>query len=169
MKRAGLSHIEFGSDSFCDSVLQDYGKRFTFEDIFESSILAQRHDIWQAHYLIVGGPGESEATLRQSFENSRRLPRGIIFPFTGMRLYPNTPLYQRALLEGVIGPEFDLLKPFFYRSAALSRESIDGLMQEFSAASKMWYVPKPNSSPQALMAQMYQRGFRGPLWEYLIV
>jgi radical SAM superfamily enzyme YgiQ (UPF0313 family) len=169
MKRAGLSHIEFGSDSFCDSVLQDYGKRFTFEDILESSLLAKRHEIWQAHYLILGGPGESEATLRQSFENSRRLPRGIIFPFTGMRLYPNTPLYERAILEGVISPGAELLKPFFYRTPALSRETIDGLMQEFSGASKMWFIPKSDSTPQTLMAQMYRRGFRGPLWEYLIV
>ena len=34
MARAGLSHIEFGTDSFCDSVLESYCKSFTFDDIY---------------------------------------------------------------------------------------------------------------------------------------
>lgn len=33
MARAGLAHIEFGADSFCDEVLASYRKDFTFEDI----------------------------------------------------------------------------------------------------------------------------------------
>jgi radical SAM superfamily enzyme YgiQ (UPF0313 family) len=40
MKRAGLTHIEFGSDSFCDAVLERYAKRLRFEDIRHSSELA---------------------------------------------------------------------------------------------------------------------------------
>ena len=42
MVLAGLSHIEFGSDSFCDEVLEAYQKDFTFDDILYSSELAYR-------------------------------------------------------------------------------------------------------------------------------
>ncbi len=45
MVRAGLRHIEFGSDSFCDSVLEAYGKGFTFSDIEHSSALALSHRV----------------------------------------------------------------------------------------------------------------------------
>src|SRR5262249_29409004 len=34
MARAGLTHIEFGSDSFCDEVLHAYEKDLTFDDIY---------------------------------------------------------------------------------------------------------------------------------------
>ena len=40
MARAGLTHIEFGSDSFCDPVLSAYGKYFRFDDIARASELA---------------------------------------------------------------------------------------------------------------------------------
>jgi radical SAM superfamily enzyme YgiQ (UPF0313 family) len=54
MARAGLTHIEFGSDSFCDSVLEEYRKALTFEDILQSSALARAADVRYAHFLICG-------------------------------------------------------------------------------------------------------------------
>ena len=44
MKRAGLAHIEFGSDSFCDEVLAAYQKGLTFDDILHSSELASQEN-----------------------------------------------------------------------------------------------------------------------------
>ena len=90
MARAGLTHIEFGSDSFCDEVLQAYQKDFTFEDIRQSSELARREKVEACHFLICGGPGETEATLEKSLENSRRLKDTVIMAVVGMRIYPGT-------------------------------------------------------------------------------
>ena len=59
MARAGLTHIEFGTDSLCDSVLEEYGKAFTFDDVLQSSELARAAGVHQAHFLICGGPGEN--------------------------------------------------------------------------------------------------------------
>ncbi|HWH70898.1 MAG TPA: cobalamin-dependent protein, partial [Candidatus Sulfotelmatobacter sp.] len=42
MARAGLAHVEFGSDSFCDEVLEAYQKGFTFEDIRYATELAHQ-------------------------------------------------------------------------------------------------------------------------------
>ena len=60
MARAGLAHIEFGSDSFCDEVLAAYQKDFTFDDILHSSELASREKVDFCHFLICGGPGETQ-------------------------------------------------------------------------------------------------------------
>ena len=63
MARAGLSHIEFGSDSFCDEVLAAYQKDFTFEDILHSSELARQENVDFCHFLICGRAGETRETL----------------------------------------------------------------------------------------------------------
>ena len=104
MARAGLTHIEFGSDSFCDEVLAAYQKDFTFEDILRSSELARRANVDSCHFLICGGPGETEATLEKSFQNSQRLSGTVIMAVVGMRIYPGTPLFERAVAEGQIRP-----------------------------------------------------------------
>ena len=36
---SGLTHIEFGTESFCDRTLEAYGKRFTFGDVVRASRL----------------------------------------------------------------------------------------------------------------------------------
>jgi radical SAM superfamily enzyme YgiQ (UPF0313 family) len=41
MAQAGLAHIEFGSDSFCDEVLAAYRKDLTFDDILSCGELAR--------------------------------------------------------------------------------------------------------------------------------
>lgn len=167
MARAGLSHIEFGSDSFSDSVLAEYGKNFTFEDVYESSELARAAGVHCAHFLITGGPGETEVTMREGFENSRRLKKTVHFPFVGMRVYPGTPLYLRALSEGVITPETDLLPPFFYVSPALDKKRILALLDGFSAASRNWIVGDVPEQNAKVMQSLRSIGVVGPLWEYL--
>ena len=88
MARAGLAHIEFGSDSFCDSVLEEYGKGFVFDDILRSAEFARAQNIPCCHFLICGGPGETAATLETSFQNSQRLAGGVIMAVVGIGSIP---------------------------------------------------------------------------------
>jgi radical SAM superfamily enzyme YgiQ (UPF0313 family) len=167
MARAGLSHIEFGSDSFSSSVLVEYGKNFTFEDVYASSELARAARVRYAHFLIIGGPGETEATMREGFENSKRLKKTVHFPFVGMRVYPGTPLFKRALDEGVITAETDLLPPFFYISPALSKERILELLDGFSKESRNWVVGDLPEENAKVTRNLRAMGVVGPLWEFL--
>src|SRR5262249_15161301 len=100
MARAGLTHIEFGSDSFSDEVLGEYEKDLTFDDIRVSNDLAHAAEIDLCHFIIAGGPGETPRTLKQGFENSLLLGRPVVMAVPGMRIYPATPLFGRALHEG---------------------------------------------------------------------
>ena len=70
--------------------------------------------IYNAHFLILGGYGETEETLEQTFERSKLLPWTVFFPFIGMRIYPHTPLYKIALNEGVITADDDLMESKYY-------------------------------------------------------
>ena len=168
MARAGLSHIEFGSDSFSDSVLSDYGKNFTFDDVFRSSEYSRRAKIHYAHFLIIGGPGETETTMRESFANSKRLTKTVHFPFAGMRVYPGTQLYERALSERVITKDTDLLPPFFYISPNLTKERIFSLLDSFSQESRNWIVGELPNENAKVAENLRAMGVAGPLWEFLV-
>ena len=166
LARAGLTHIEFGTDSFCDSVLAEYGKTFTFADIAKATDLARSAGIHYSHYLICGGPGETRETLDTGFANSQKLPGAIIFALAGMRIYPGTPLAERARREGVLAAGADLLEPVYYISPALTEASVLQQLAEFKQRSSNWIVgPMPAEFTQ-IAARLRQRGVVGPLWEY---
>ncbi len=168
MAKAGLRHIEFGSDSFCDSVLREYGKNFTFQDIYNASAYARNARVNYAHFLIIGGPGETEATMREGYENSKRLLKTVHFPFVGMRIYPNTDLHKRAVAENAVTKETDLLRPHFYLTPHCTEERMFSVLSEFSAQSKNWIVGEQPPEMIAVANRLREKGIVGPLWEFLV-
>lgn len=70
-------------------------------------------------FLLLGGPGETQETVGESvaFAESLRLDQLRIT--VGIRIYPETPLAQLAVREGVIAAEDDLLFPRFYLTPGL--------------------------------------------------
>jgi radical SAM superfamily enzyme YgiQ (UPF0313 family) len=166
MARAGLAHIEFGSDSFCDQVLESYSKRLTFEDILNSSELARQQQIDCCHFLICGGPGETARTLQITYEHSLALKSAIILAVVGMRVYPGTALHTRALQEGRLPPEANLLSPTYYLSPALTEAEVFGRLQDFAQRSPHWVIGDPTPAYARLVERLRARGVPGPLWSY---
>lgn len=162
LKRAGLTHIEFGTDSLCDITLNSYRKPFTFEEILNTSDICNKLDIDFAHFLILGGYGETKETLKETFENSKKIGRTVFFTFVGMRIYPNTELYKIAINEGKIQPTDDLLLPKYYVTEEYNEEFVKQLAKE---SGKRWVFPDEDSS--AIINKLRMKGKKGPLWEYL--
>jgi len=167
MARAGLTHVEFGTDSLCDPVLAAYGKRFTFDDVLQASVLAQAREIDYCHFLICGGPGETRQTLHETFRNSQRLPGGAVLALAGMRVYPGTPLFEEARRQAQCPAEPDLLEPHFYFTPHLASEEILNEMKRFSQTSPNWIVNEPPPQYAAFAEKLRRRGVVGPLWSYL--
>ncbi len=166
MAKAGLTHIEFGADSFCDVVLAEYGKTFTFADIVESTRLARAARVHCSHFVMCGGPGETAATLQTSFANAQHLTGAIIFALAGMRIYPGTALCSRAQREGILPPDTDLLDPAYYISPALTEAQLLDQLAEFGRRASQWIVGPLPPGFAAITDQLRQRGVVGPLWEY---
>ena len=164
MARAGLRHIEYGSDSLCDSVLEEYGKNLSFEDIRHSSELARLEKIECAHYLICGGPGETYATLQTSFDRSRLLAGATFMARVGMRVYPGTPLHARWLRERSSTP--DLLEPHYYLSAEVSEQGIFDALRRASGEMPNWVFEDPPPAYFKMAERLRTRGVVGPLWCY---
>jgi radical SAM superfamily enzyme YgiQ (UPF0313 family) len=166
MARAGLSHIEFGSDSFCDEVLAAYQKDFAFDDICRSSELARAEHVEVCHFLICGGPGESRETLARSFANSQQLQGAVIMAVVGTRIYPGTNLFEQAVSEGQINRDADLLAPKYYLAPGLAAEAVFAQLQEFTHRSPNWIVGDPAPGYASLVERLRRRGVVGPLWSY---
>jgi radical SAM superfamily enzyme YgiQ (UPF0313 family) len=167
MARAGLTHVEFGTDSFSDTTLVAYQKYFTFEDVLISSELARQRNVEYCHFLISGGPGETEATLEESFKNSLRLKNTVIMAVVGMRIYPGTPLFKLAVAEGRTSSDADLLAPVYYLAPGLTEEMVFSRLQDFACRSPGWIVGDPVPGYLELIQRLRQRGVIGPLWSYL--
>jgi len=167
MGRAGLRHIEYGSDSLCDSVLEEYGKRLTFEDIRHSSELAQAAGIDYAHYLVCGGPGETYATLERSFERSRTLGGATFMARVGMRVYPGTPLHARMLRERGSAP--DLLEPHYYLSCEVTEAGVFEALRRVSHDMPNWVFEDPPPTYFKMAERLRARGVVGPLWCYFSI
>jgi len=160
-KRAGLTHIEFGTDSLSDTQLVNYKKHFTFNDIKNASDICYDLGIFYAHFLILCGIGETEQTLSETFENSKKIQHSVFFPFIGMRIYPKTELYDIAINEGLISKE-DALKPVYYISQNCNLET---LVERSFSTGKRWVFPNEEKNP--IVDKLKAKKRRGPLWEYL--
>ncbi|MCX8157489.1 MAG: radical SAM protein [Verrucomicrobiae bacterium] len=166
MARAGLRHVEFGTDSFSDTVLAEYGKHFDFGEVLEASRRVHEAGVDACHFLICGGPGETEETLEEGFANSQHLPAGVVLPVIGMRIYPRTPLHERAVREGLVERDTPLLAPRYYVAPGLSPERISGRLAEFARRSPRWITREAPPEFLALVERLRRRGAVGPLWSY---
>jgi len=168
MADAGLTHVEFGTESLSNSVLRSYRKPFRVQDVFESHEAAIDAGLYVAHYFLLGGPGENADTLNKTLLNIDNLKSTVLFFFCGMRIYPYTALYDIAVKEGQISKGMSILNPVFYRSPSIDAEKIVRRIQEYAAQRLNWVIGAGGKETSRIIARLYSRGHCGPLWEHLI-
>ena len=165
---AGLTHVEFGTDALSDPVLAAYGKPFKVHQAMVAHRQAVSAGLHVAHYLLLGGPGETPETLEETLTHMEGLEKTVVFLFCGMRIYPGTPLFKQAVAEGRIDASRDLLDPVFYESDGISRQYILDQVASRAAGRTNWIIGAGSSETSSIISRMYQKGYSGPLWEYLI-
>ncbi|MCK9378245.1 MAG: lipid biosynthesis B12-binding/radical SAM protein [Syntrophales bacterium] len=165
---AGLRHVEFGTEALSDLVLGLYHKSFVKEEVFLAHRSALDAGLHVAHYLMFGGPGEDEDTIRETLSNSCQLEKTVFFVYNGVRIYPHTALHERAVREGQLDPAANLLYPVFYWSPALSRARGTALINELVAGRPNWVVGGGQPGMFKALSRLHARGQVGPLWEHLV-
>ncbi|MDD3273719.1 MAG: radical SAM protein [Bacteroidales bacterium] len=162
-RKSGLKHIEFGTESFSTEQMHRYGKNFSFDDVLKNSELCLKHNVFYAHFLILGGIGETEKTLAETMENSKKIRYSVFFPYIGMRIYPGTPLQQMAIADGKISPSDNLLAPTYYLSDEFNLEQCRRLAFE---TGKAWIFPDDPLSDDIERMRVVKKK-KGLIWEYL--
>ncbi|MDR2548916.1 MAG: cobalamin-dependent protein [Desulfobulbus sp.] len=168
MAAAGCRHVEFGTESLATAMLRAYRKPFRPPDVHRAHRQARTAGLHVAHYFLLGGPGESTATLAESLDAIEGLDQTVLFFFVGIRIYPGTGLYEQALAEGKIDRGTDLLQPVFYRPDAIELEAIETRIVERAAGRRNWLVGSGGATVAATVQLLHRRGLAGPLWEYLV-
>ncbi|MBA4393573.1 MAG: B12-binding domain-containing radical SAM protein, partial [Desulfobacca sp.] len=163
LREAGLTHAEFGTESLSDAMLAAYQKPFRVDQVFEAHASALEAELHVAHYILLGGPGETEETVRETLHNAEKLTKTVIFFFCGIRIYPHTRLYDLALEEGQITKSSDLLEPVFYQSHFVTSEEIRRLVEKQAGGRENWIIGSGGNHAVRLMSRLHKKGVTGPL------
>lgn len=161
-EESGLTHIEFGTESLSDSTLKHYRKHFTVKEIVEVSDMCNEAGIYFAHFLILGGYGETENSITEGFENSKRIMNSVFFPYVGMRIYPGTRLYELAVSDGTIDPEDKLIEPAYYLADHIDYGS---LKERAEKTGRRWVFT--DEDVVTFMNRLRARNRKGSLWHHL--
>ena len=114
MAQAGFKEISLGFESGVDHILKGFNKRFSLEEVRRISRLFKNEGVFQMGFLLLGGPGETKETVLQSLSFVDALDLDFMKISVGIRIYPETRLAEKAIREGRIGNNENLLKPVFY-------------------------------------------------------
>lgn len=168
MQRAGLRHVEFGSDSFSDPVLKSYAKSFTFDEIRQASESAYTLGLHYSHFIIFGGPGETPETVEETLARAQTLPGAYYFATIGMRVYPDTPLWRLLAPEKNGETPADYLpQPRFHLAPGFTVENLYTRLAEVKKTHHNWIVGDPPPAFLTTISKLRDRGLRGPMWEYI--
>jgi radical SAM superfamily enzyme YgiQ (UPF0313 family) len=167
MAAAGCRHVEFGTESLSDTMLGTYKKPFRTEDVFVAHRQARAAGLHVAHYFLLGGPGESAATVAECLEGIERLERSVFFFFIGIRIYPGTSLYDMAVAEGKIEAGAHLLHPVFYQPDSIDLPAIATLVGQQASGRRNWVTGSGDTQVAETIRILHRRNFTGPLWEFL--
>lgn len=168
MRRAGCTHIEFGSDAFAENILTRLNKPFSINDIISVSKNCKKIGIKFCHYVIFGSPGEDKQTLKEAFRNLEMVKSTAIIAMLGIRIYPNTQLQKISIKENIIEPKDELLKPRFYLSKKISSKLLVNRVAEFARNTSNCVAPGLGiRSSERMFETLRKHYYQGPLWGYL--
>jgi len=168
LAECGCTHVEFGTESLCGPMLRAYEKPFEARDVVAAHGQALEAGLRVAHYFLLGGPGETADTVRETLERIEKLPRGVFFFFCGIRVHPGTRVHAVALEEGSLGLEDDLLEPVFYAPRGIGLQEINGLLETAARWRGNWVTPRLAGRIARVTRRLYALGHTGVLWDRLI-
>jgi radical SAM superfamily enzyme YgiQ (UPF0313 family) len=190
MARAGCAGIDFTGDSACESMLRMYRQQHRQEDLAAAVKLCRQNGIAVMIDLLLGGPGETPHTVRQTIEFIKTIDPDCAGATLGMRIYPRTAMETIVSDELQKGKEdnirrkysgpIDLLQPTFYISRALGERPAE-FVRDLIGGDKRFFEPAIEADQHAtddnaanynyndnqLLTQAIQKGVRGAYWDIL--
>ena len=104
MKRAGCRMLCVGFEFGNQQILNNVRKGTKIEHMREFAYLARKAGIRVHGCFMVGGPGETRETVRETIEFAKNLPIDTV-QFSGVCTYPGTEYYKWVKENGYLVPE----------------------------------------------------------------
>jgi len=133
--------------------------------------------------LLLGGPGETRQTVKETLELMKSLDPTRIGISLGVRLYPDTPLgkmvkkqgvtRQNPHLQGTINDNSTMLRPLFYLSHELGDDIESYIGELIEGDGRFFFVSKEqttqdyNYNDNSQLMEAIKNGYRGAFWDIL--
>ncbi len=137
IRTSGGTMVQVGNESGTELVLSSLAKGFGLAQVEQTLTLLNQEDLPFTCFLLVGGPGETPVTVKESVAFLERFQPRMVNLTVGIRIHPGLPIHHLALEEGVVTPEDNLLWPHFYLAPAV-RDWIWGYVEELTARHPNW-------------------------------
>ncbi|MBP7935570.1 MAG: radical SAM protein [Phycisphaerae bacterium] len=183
MREAGCVGINFGVDSGCDRMLSALRRGYTRESIRDAVNYCRRLNLAVMLDLLIGGPGETVATTRESIEFIKAVGPDRVGATTGVRVYPGTdladlirsqgPLTRNPHLHGQVEDNDSFLGPLFYVDRGMGERPLDlvvdliGGDQRFFPPPRIQDASNYNYNDNSVLENAIQAGHRGAYWDIL--
>jgi hypothetical protein len=182
-QRAGCAGIDFGVDSGNDYMLRSLGRDFTGDDLRHTADACHRQGIVFMYDLLLGGPGETKKSLRETIELMKRLSPSRVGAALGIRIFAQTklaalvrrqgPLTENPNLHGVVERNDDFFAPVFYLSSALGPDA-QGYLSQLIAGDERFFFGATGDADQnynynqnTILVNAIKAGYRGAFWDIL--
>lgn len=183
MAEAGCAGINFGVDHCLDERLAALGRRHRAADLERTCRAARAAGLPFLFDLLLGGPGETLASLLDAVEFCRDLDVERVGVNVGIRIYPGTPLARQVLSEGplesnpcvrgILRGNEDLLLPVFFLSPELGPAWEEELSRRVGQDNR-FFLPgrcrsdsNYNYNANQVLVRALQNGHKGAFWDIL--
>ena len=139
MADAGCRGVSLGFESGAPEILKNLNKRFVPSDVIRISNLLKSSGIGRMGFLLLGGPGETRATVTTSLQFAASLELELVKVSQGIRIYPKTVLENVARAQGVLRPGEDLLLPRYYLVDEL-KDWMEDAVARYASGLPNWMV-----------------------------
>jgi radical SAM superfamily enzyme YgiQ (UPF0313 family) len=170
MERAGITAVGITPESASDETLTSLRKGFNETEVHRAAELLAKSNIKALWCFLLGGPGESPATIKKTvkFINEKVARKDKAFITNGIRIYPQTGMHEYALAEGVVAKDDSLLMPTFYFTPDMSPEEARVILKNGlnSLGSAMFLSDTQFSSLGFLRLAGTALRLPSPFWSY---
>jgi radical SAM superfamily enzyme YgiQ (UPF0313 family) len=174
MKEAGFRQIDCTPDTASPRMLKIMKKNFSLEQLQSCADLIRRQDMPTMWFFLFGAPGETTETVMETFSFIDRFvsEKDMVLIGEGIRIFPQTELYDIALKQGVIKEQDTLLEPVYYVSPDIGRNQLSDLLHlEIAKRQNVVHVldssPKPEMLTEAITLRKSQ-GLDEPMFRTLL-
>jgi radical SAM superfamily enzyme YgiQ (UPF0313 family) len=133
MERAGFVGIGITAESAADPVLERLRKGFTARHVHLAAEIVRAHRLPCVWIFMLGGPGETEETVKETllFAERNIRPKDAVFFNIGVRIYPGTELESIARSEGALTkPAGKMLEPVFYMAPGIDITRLQSMVRQ---------------------------------------
>ncbi len=176
MVQAGFRDVDLGVESCCDRTLKGLGKNFRKADVLRAARILREHGIAMAWCLLLGGPGETEETVRETLETAARSadPWDLIDIGIGLRVYNGAPIAEamRKTRPDLVPDNY--LQPVTYEGETLSLSRLKALVKDhaLTRTNVFMYDEDARTPPAVLKLGAWLFGVfapNQPMWRWFIL